>query len=189
MPGRSLGSLAQRGFRRDVDSISVSEEDFLLVRTLAYRYQESMRVTTSEEIMQTTTIGRRIHVTEADMATLRELVRTSRGLASRDQAHLAELDRELDDADVIAATDIEPNVVTMQSTVRVRDLDSGASTVYTLVFPRDADVERRRISILAPIGTALIGYRVGDRIQFTTPGGTRHLEIADVLYQPEREAA
>jgi regulator of nucleoside diphosphate kinase len=137
----------------------------------------------------TTMIGRRIHVTEEDMTTLRDLVRAKRGSASRDQDHLAELDRELDRADVIEAMDIEPDVVTMHSTVRVRDLDSGASTVYTLVFPGDADVKRRRISVLAPIGTALIGYRVGDRIRFRTPGGSRHLEVADVLYQPEREAA
>ena len=136
-----------------------------------------------------TTIGRRIQVTEDDMARLRDLVRARRGVESRDQAHLAELDRELDRADVIAAMSIAPDVVTMHSTVRVRDLDSGANAVYTLVFPGDADIDRRRISVLSPMGTALIGYRVGDRMQFGTPGGTRRLEIADVLYQPEREAA
>jgi regulator of nucleoside diphosphate kinase len=134
-------------------------------------------------------IGRQLHVTEDDMARLRELVRASRGTASRDEAHLAELDRELDRADVIAAMDIAPDVVTMHSTVRVRDLESGESAVYTLVFPGDADVTRRRISVLSPIGTALIGYRVGDTIQFSTPGGRRRLEVADVLYQPERKAA
>ena len=73
--------------------------------------------------------------------------------------------------------------------LRVRDLDSGARAVYTLVFPSDADIERRRISILAPIGTALIGYRVGDRIEWRTPGGTRRLEIEEVLYEPETATA
>ena len=137
----------------------------------------------------TTMNGRQIYVTEDDMARLKELVRASRGVASRDEAHLAELHRELDRADVVAATDIAPDVVTMHSTVRVHDLESGASAVYTLVFPGDADVTERRISVLSPIGTALIGYRVGDTIQLRTPGGMRRLEVADVLYQPEREAA
>jgi regulator of nucleoside diphosphate kinase len=139
---------------------------------------------------RTTTMNtRQIFVTEDDMARLKELIRASRGVASRDEAHLAELHRELDRADVVAAMDIAPDVVTMHSTVRVRDLESGANAVYTLVFPGDADVTKRRISVLSPIGTALIGYRIGDTIQFRTPGGTRRLEVADVLYQPEREAA
>ena len=68
----------------------------------------------------TTSTGRRIHVTEEDMARLRELVRASRESATRDRCHLTELDRELDRADVVAATEISPDVVTMYSTVRVR---------------------------------------------------------------------
>jgi regulator of nucleoside diphosphate kinase len=77
----------------------------------------------------------------------------------------------------------------MHSTVRVRDLDRGVRRVYTLAFPTEADIERRRISILAPIGTALIGYRAGDQVEWPTPGGTRRLEIEEVLFQPEAAAA
>jgi regulator of nucleoside diphosphate kinase len=137
----------------------------------------------------TTMTGRRIQVTDDDMVRLRGLVHVSRRSARRDQTHLAELDRELDRADVVAAADIAPDVVTMQSVVRVRDLDTGARVVYTLVFPVDADIERGRISVLAPIGTALIGYRAGDRIDWATPGRTRRLEVEEVLYQPEASAA
>ena len=132
---------------------------------------------------------RRIQVTDDDMARLRNLVRASRQSARRDQHHLAELERELDRAEVVTAADVPADVVTMHSVVRVRDLDTGASAVYRLVFPVDADIERRHISVLAPIGTALIGYQAGDRIEWTTPGGTRRLEIEDVLYQPETAAA
>jgi regulator of nucleoside diphosphate kinase len=133
--------------------------------------------------------SRRILVTEDDMDRLRNLVRASRRSARRDQDHLAELDRELDHAEVVAVAEVPADVVTMHSVVRVRDLDSGARIDYRLVFPADADIERRRISVLAPIGTALIGYRAGDRIEWTTPGGTRHLEVEAVLYQPETAAA
>jgi regulator of nucleoside diphosphate kinase len=103
----------------------------------------------------------------------------------RDRDHLAELDQELDQAEIVDAGDVSPDVVTMHSTVRVRDLDTGRSVVYTLAFPVDADIERKRISVLAPIGTALIGYRAGDRVEWRTPGGTRRLEVEEVLFQPE----
>lgn len=133
--------------------------------------------------------GRQILITEDDMARLKGLVRQGRVAARRDQAHLAILDQELDRAEVIAAGDLSPDVVTMQSTVRVRDLDGGTSMVYTLAFPMDADIEKRRISVLAPIGTALIGYRAGDVLELATPGGTKRLHIEEVLFQPEAAAA
>lgn len=133
--------------------------------------------------------GRQIVITEEDMARLRALVRKGRVVARRDQDHLAVLDRELDRAEVIAVGDLSPDVVTMHSTVRVRDLESGTTVVYTLVFPADADIENKRISVLAPIGTALIGYRAGDLLECATPGGTKQLYIEDVLFQPEAAAA
>jgi regulator of nucleoside diphosphate kinase len=122
--------------------------------------------------------GRRILITEDDMARLKRLVRQGRAAARRDQNHLAGLDQELDRAEVIAARDLSPDVVTMYSTVRVRDLESGTTMVYTLVFPVDSDIEKKRISILAPIRTALIGYRAGDLLEWATPGGTKRLHIA-----------
>ena len=131
------------------------------------------------------TTRRRIFITNDDMARLKDLVRWGRLVSRRDHAHLEELEDELDRAEVVAAEDVSPDVVTMHSTVRVRDLDSGRSVVYTLVFPGEADIDRQRISVLAPIGTALIGYRVGDLIEWATPGRTRRLRIEDVLFQPE----
>lgn len=131
------------------------------------------------------TTRRHIFITEDDMARLRELVRQGRMASRKDQKHLAELDQELDLAEVIEAGDVTPDVVTMHSTVRVRDVDSGASRVYTLVFPVEADIDQERISVLAPIGTALLGYRSGDVFDWRTPGGTRRLQIEEVLFQPE----
>ena len=134
----------------------------------------------------TTIMGQRqILITRDDMARLRELVRAGRRASRRDQSHLAELDRELDRAEIIETEDLSSDVVTMHSAVRVRDLDSGRSVVYTLAFPADADIEQQRISVLAPIGTALIGYRAGDHVEWRTPGGTKRLQIEEVLFQPE----
>jgi regulator of nucleoside diphosphate kinase len=132
------------------------------------------------------TIGRgQILVTEDDMARLRQLVRQGKMAPRYDQSHLEELDRELDRAEIIGAAKLPPDVVTMHSRVRVRDLDRGTTSVYTLAFPVDADIEKKRLSVLAPIGTALIGYRAGDRIKWLTPGGTKRLQIEEVLFQPE----
>lgn len=131
---------------------------------------------------------RQIVITQEDMARLRELVRHGMKTARRDQDHLGELDQELDRAEIVDAENLSPDVVTMHSRVRVRDLESGRSMVYTLTFPVDADIEKNRISVLAPIGTALIGYRAGDRVEWPTPGGTRRLQIEEVLFQPEAAA-
>jgi len=73
----------------------------------------------------------------------------------------------------------------MHSRVLVRDLNSGIESSYTPVFPQDADIAQGKISILAPIATALLGYREGDEIEWPTPGGRRRLKIIKVLYQPE----
>jgi regulator of nucleoside diphosphate kinase len=73
----------------------------------------------------------------------------------------------------------------MNATVRLRDLATKKELTYTLVFPSDADAAQNRISVLAPIGTALIGYRVGDVITWKVPGGLRKLRVEKIIYQPE----
>ena len=88
-------------------------------------------------------------------------------------------------AEVVAPRDVPTDAVTMNSTVRLRDLGSGKELTYTLVFPNEADVDQGKISILAPIGTAMIGYREGDVIEWEVPSGLRRLKVEEVLYQPE----
>ena len=80
-----------------------------------------------------------------------------------------------------------PNdVITMNSQVRLRDLDSGEEMIYTIVFPHEANIQKNKVSILAPVGVALLGYRLGDVVEWPMPGGKiRRLEIQDILYQPE----
>ena len=74
----------------------------------------------------------------------------------------------------------------MNSRVRIKDLDSGEETVYTLVYPKDANIEEGKLSVLAPIGTALLGYQAGDIIEWLLPAGVlRRLKIKKVVFQPE----
>jgi regulator of nucleoside diphosphate kinase len=72
----------------------------------------------------------------------------------------------------------------LNSEVAVRDMDSNEEMTFAVVYPSDADVNRRRISVLAPIGTAVSGSRVGDMIDWRVPGRSRRLKIERVLFQP-----
>ena len=96
-----------------------------------------------------------------------------------DTAAAEALEEELGRADILDA--VSDDVVTMNSSVTFIDLDSGEETHISLVYPQDAKVEDMKISILTPVGTALIGLRVGGRIDWPTPGGkVRRLEVTSV---------
>lgn len=102
---------------------------------------------------------------------------------------LAPLEIELRRALVVPVDQVPFDVVTMNSVIRIRDLDTNETEEYELVYPTNADVSLNRISVLAPIGTALLGYRVGDIIEWPVPAGLRRLQVEEVLYQPERVGA
>ena len=90
------------------------------------------------------------------------------------------LEGELSRATIVSADDVPADVIAMNSMVWFQDLDSEEVETYTLVYPNEADVIRDRISVLAPIGTALLGYRVGDTIEWTVPAGKRRIQITKV---------
>jgi regulator of nucleoside diphosphate kinase len=128
---------------------------------------------------------REIYVTAFDVERLRKLLEGARLWSTRDREHLQALEAELDRARVVAPQDIPGDVVTMNSAVLVKDLDTGAEMTLTLVFPSEAGLELGKISIVAPVGTALLGYRVGDTIEWKVPGRVRRLRVEKVIYQPE----
>ena len=105
--------------------------------------------------------------------------------SSEDCVELEDLTHEIDRGAEVRLQDSPPDVVTMNSTVRVTDVEAGTSHTYTIVFPADADYEKGKISILAPLGTALLGFRIGDVVDWHMPGGTRRLRIDALVYQPE----
>lgn len=126
-----------------------------------------------------------IYITDFDLERLRNLMGDAKSKAGRDSRHLQELERELDRATVVDSREVPPNVITMNSKVALVDVDTGEKMTLTLAFPSDASMENGRISVLAPIGTAMIGYRKGDVIEWEVPAGTRRLEVRELLYQPE----
>lgn len=128
---------------------------------------------------------RSIRITDRDMRRLRELLKDTKDPLGKDRPYLESLRAELDRARIVASESIRGDVVTMNSTVRVRERDTGRATTITLVFPESADPAANRVSVIAPLGSALLGYRTGDRVSFRVPDGTRECEIEEVLYQPE----
>ncbi len=125
-----------------------------------------------------------IVVSEQDLERLEKLVAS---LSSTPVPGLEELEDELSRADVVPSSAIPPNVVTMNSTVRFREVDSDREFQLTLVYPRDQGVDGSTISILAPVGSALLGLSEGETIEWPKPGGgSLHVRIEEVIYQPER---
>jgi regulator of nucleoside diphosphate kinase len=132
-------------------------------------------------------MNRSIVITETDMKKLEALVNATRPSGKLDRQHLDELEEELNRAKVTTSENVPPDVVTMHSRVRVTDLESGKTLVYQIVFPREADISKGKISVLAPIGTALLGYAVGSEIEWSVPSGTRRFRVDAIEYQPEAD--
>lgn len=124
-----------------------------------------------------------ILVTSADAERLRVLVRQTQGIGN--VADAAGLDTELERATVVDPGVIPATVVTMNSRVILRNLDTAEELTLSLVYPEDADASAGSVSVLAPVGTAILGYVEGDVIEWPVPSGVRRLRIEKVLYQPE----
>jgi regulator of nucleoside diphosphate kinase len=127
----------------------------------------------------------RIFVTTKDAEKLRELIRKAYHSDYRGSDYLKKLTGEIEKASVVQPDQIPPDVITLNSTARLVDQNTDEEMLYTLVFPEDADLSQGKISILAPIGTAMLGYKVGDTFEWDTPGGTRTILVKEILYQPE----
>lgn len=128
---------------------------------------------------------RKLYITQIDKTRLGKVIAMADGLNERDRKSLNDLAAELERAEVVPSKEVPPNVVTMNSKVVLRDMEADEKMTYTLVFPDQADINEGRISVLAPVGTAILGYTEGDVIEWPVPSGVRLLRIEQVLYQPE----
>ncbi len=126
-----------------------------------------------------------IFITTNDAEKLRELMRESERSDYRGSDYLKQLDGELKKASIVRPGEIPADVITLNSTARLVDKETQEEMIYTLVFPEAADPAQGKISILAPIGTAMLGYKAGDSFDWNTPGGKRTILVKEILYQPE----
>ncbi len=131
-----------------------------------------------------TTPAPAVRITAEDMARLRAVV--ERHLEGSRAAAAEQLELELDRAAVVPQDQIPPDVVTMRSRILFEDLETGRRREATLVYPDEANIDQSMISILAPVGQAVLGLKVGDVIEWPLPNARlARLRIMEVLYQPE----
>ena len=123
-------------------------------------------------------------LTAPDRATLSRLL-ALRKSASLDVQSLVDLSERVEQADVVSPAEIPPSVVTLNSRVRLRMLGSHDERIVTLVVPGHSDMREGRVSVLTPVGTALVGRQEGDVVECTVPAGRVQFRIEAVLYQPE----
>lgn len=129
---------------------------------------------------------RNIIITKNDLERLLKLVAYENEFGkAKDSIEIQALEKELRRATVVDAHDIPPHVVTMNSKFVMKDLETEELIEYTLVYPEDADVFEDKISIMAPIGTAVLGYALGDSFDWYVPDGVVKYRIEKIVFQPE----
>ncbi len=128
---------------------------------------------------------RTLYITKFDMDRLLELIDGLRSAPKANQANLDLLEKELYRGILVDPQNVPHDVITMNSRVTITDTESGEKMNYTLVFPSAANINDGKLSILAPLGIALLGYRKGDVIEWQVPSGAKKFIVDDIIYQPE----
>ena len=132
------------------------------------------------EVMKST-----IYITSQDKQRLEELLAEAAVFDARKQGDLKALEEELRRAVIVDPKEAPADVITMNSRAELIDLDTGETVIFTLVFPPEANIDEEKISVLAPIGAGMLGYRVGDEFEWKVPEGVRRMKVTKVHYQPE----
>jgi len=126
-----------------------------------------------------------IIMTAADHAELNSVITFTGKVSQRAKWELRLLENELKRAQIVPSEKVPPDVITMNTRAEFLDLESGERMEFTLVLPADANINDGKISVLSPLGTAMLGYRVGDTFEWPIPYGIRHLKVIKVHFQPE----
>jgi regulator of nucleoside diphosphate kinase len=126
-----------------------------------------------------------IYVTSQDKQRLEDLLMEVEASDPRKHGDLKALTEELHRAIIVNPKDVPSDVITMNSRAEMRDLESGETVAFTLVFPSEANIDEEKISVLAPIGAGMLGYRVGNEFEWNVPGGLRRMKVMKIDYQPE----
>ena len=125
-------------------------------------------------------MDKRIVLSKQDLLRLRALFGTYASLSVMDRENLLDLKAEIERAAIVEMEQLPADVVTLDSRVQVRDVETNLRTTYHLVLPSQANLANGRVSVLAPLGTALLGFRAGDEVEWTMPGGLRRMRIESV---------
>ncbi len=129
-----------------------------------------------------------IYVTEADRMRVEQLLIFCELFKEEEKRGIRRLQFEISQGYVVSADQIPADVVTIHAQVLLKALDTGKQFWMTLVFPEEADAQKNRISVLAPISILLLGARAGDIVNWQAHAGLHDLKIVKVIHYPEKVA-
>ncbi len=133
---------------------------------------------------------RSIVVTRPDQQRLQELLRSQFGRdIGQGRPHITELEEMLATAQIVEANSVCPDIVTMNSTIKLLDLITQDSETITLVYPHEANIDEGKLSVLSPLGTELLGRRVTEEVAFSLLNRKTNKRVEKIWYQPERVGA
>src|SRR5689334_3369831 len=121
-----------------------------------------------------------IQITSGDKERLEDLLAEAAAMRTQPRADLQALEQELRRAVVVDPGEIPADVITMNSRAEMQDLETGERLTFTLVFPSQARIEEEKISVFAPIGAGMLGYRVGDEFEWQVPDGVRRMRVTKI---------
>ncbi len=124
-----------------------------------------------------------IYITKTDKEKLKKIIDDAMKSGNMLDKSMRKLEEEINNANVVDSREIPKNIITMNSRA-VLHLNQEDIEV-SLVYPDDADWSSNRLSVLSPIGTAILGYQEGDTIEWEVPSGVTKIQIRKVIYQPE----
>jgi len=123
-----------------------------------------------------------------DFEILNAHVKNLQGMQVNEKENFSKLSQELKKAKIVDPEDFPPDVVRLDSTVVIKDLQTNREMTITIVLPQKADIKQKKVSVLAPIGTALIGFGKGQKVSWEVPSGKKDFKIMEVsnLNLPEK---
>lgn len=128
---------------------------------------------------------KKIKITELDYIRLSKLLLSARDMNDTDIKNLDNLAFEINRAEKIDSREISPKIITMNSVVKLLNEETKNQIIIKIVYPEEADFKKGFVSILSPLGTALLGYEKGDKVLFEAPKGKVKIIVQDIKYQPE----
>lgn len=126
-----------------------------------------------------------IIVNRLDYIRIQKQINEARLKKTIDSVEAEKLLNELNSATIVNPNEIPGDVVTMNSVVKISFADSEKQLEFKIVYPDEANFKEKKVSIFSPVATALIGYKVGDLIEWMVPGGPTKIRIDEIVYQPE----
>jgi regulator of nucleoside diphosphate kinase len=127
----------------------------------------------------------KIIVNKLDYLRILKHIREAREKKTIEVSEAEKLQNELMSAMVLEPQEIPNDVVTMNSVVKISFAEKGKQAEFKIVYPDEANFRERKVSIFSPIATALIGFRIGDLVEWALPGGLTKIRIDEITYQPE----